>query len=71
MANARFTGARDLVLLGVKVDRLGAPLRYEPGDAGSAEFFPHVYGPLNIDAVAWVAPLSEGPNGFELPPQAA
>ena len=71
MANARFGGARDLVLLGVRVDRLQAPLRYEPGDPGSDELCPHLYGPLNLDAVAWVAPFPEGPDGFELPPQAA
>jgi uncharacterized protein (DUF952 family) len=70
VANARFTGARDLVLLTVAVDRLTAPLRYEPGDPGSAELFPHLYGPLGTDAVVEVVPLSEGPGGFELPGEA-
>ena len=35
VANARFAGVRDLVLLCVAADRLEAPLRYEPGDPGS------------------------------------
>jgi uncharacterized protein (DUF952 family) len=71
VANARFAGARDLVLLCVAVDRLGAPLRYEIGDPGSAELFPHLYGPLTADAVVEVLPFVEGPDGFSLPPQAA
>jgi uncharacterized protein (DUF952 family) len=71
VANARFAGARDLVLLTVAVDRLTAPLRHETGNPGSAELFPHLYGPLAIDAVVEVAPLLEGPDGFELPAQAA
>jgi uncharacterized protein (DUF952 family) len=71
VANARFRGARDLVLLCVAVDRLGAPLRYEPGDPGSDELFPHLYGPLEVDAVVRVLPFAEEADGFTLPPQAA
>jgi uncharacterized protein (DUF952 family) len=71
VANARFAGAPDLVLLTVAIDRLTAPLRYEPGDPGSAELFPHLYGPLDANAVVEVAPLREGPGGFELPRQVA
>jgi uncharacterized protein (DUF952 family) len=71
VANARFRGAPDLVLLCVAVDRLGAPLRYEPGDPGSDEVFPHLYGPLEVDAVMRVIPFAEGVEGFALPPQAA
>jgi uncharacterized protein (DUF952 family) len=67
VANARFAGARDLVLLCVAVDRLAAPLRYEVGDPGSAELFPHLYGPLNAEAVVRVVPFEEGAEGFALP----
>jgi uncharacterized protein (DUF952 family) len=71
VANARFAGARDLVLLCVAVDRLRPPLRDEPGEPGSNELFPHLYGPLNTDAVVRVVPFTEGPDGFALPSQAA
>jgi uncharacterized protein (DUF952 family) len=71
VADARFSGGRDLVLLCVEASRLRAPLRYEPGDPGSAELFPHLYGPLNADAVAAVLPFAEGPDGFALPAGAA
>jgi uncharacterized protein (DUF952 family) len=67
VADARFSGARDLVLLCVEASRLRAPVRYEPGDPGSHELFPHLYGPLNVDAVAAVLPFAEGPDGFALP----
>ena len=71
MANARFAGAADLVLLCVVVSRLTAPLRYEGGDPGSDELFPHLYGPLDVDAVERALPFPEGPDGFALPSQAA
>jgi len=71
VANARFAGARDLVLLCVSVPRLDAPLRYEPGDPGSDELFPHLYGPLATAAVDRALAFTEGPGGFVFPPQAA
>ena len=67
VANARFAGAPDLVLLCVAVERLRSPLRYEPGEAGSGELFPHLYGALATGAVVDVLPLVEGPDGFALP----
>ncbi|WP_129671279.1 DUF952 domain-containing protein [Candidatus Chloroploca sp. Khr17] len=42
----------DMVLLVVAVDRLEAELRYEEAEPGEA--FPHLYGPLNLDAVVEV-----------------
>ena len=57
VAAARFAGVPDLVLLRVPVDRLDAPLRYETSDAG-AERFPHLYGPLDVDAVVRVVPFA-------------
>jgi len=56
VAAARFAGVDGVVLLHVPVDRLDAPLRYETSDAG-AERFPHLYGPLDVGAVARVVPL--------------
>ena len=48
-----------LVLLEVDPDRLDVPLVVEPpaGSGPGAEEFPHVYGPLPIDAVVSVRPL--------------
>jgi uncharacterized protein (DUF952 family) len=63
VAAARFAGAPVIVLLCVPVDRVDAPLRYETSDAG-AERFPHLYGALDVAAVARVVPF----DGVTLPP---
>jgi uncharacterized protein (DUF952 family) len=70
VADARYSGVPDLVLLCMAADRLAAPLRYERSDAGE-ERFPHLYGALNLDAVLDVVPLTEGEAGFVLPPKMA
>jgi uncharacterized protein (DUF952 family) len=62
VANARFAGRGDLVLLLVDTDKLTSPLRFEPAGAGG-EAFPHVYGPVDLDAVFEVTPYRPGPDG--------
>jgi uncharacterized protein (DUF952 family) len=63
-ANRIFRGSGDLLLLEVAVDRLTTPLRWERAtDVG--EEFPHIYGPLNVDAVVGTQALPEGPDGYE------
>jgi uncharacterized protein (DUF952 family) len=54
-ARRHFAGAGDLLLVAVRADRLGPGLRFEPSRGG--DLFPHLYGPLALDAVAWTAPL--------------
>jgi uncharacterized protein (DUF952 family) len=59
----------DLVVLVIEVDRLHAELRYEDVP-GSDLPFPHIYGPLNADAVIAAWPLLRGLDGtfeFTLP----
>ncbi len=53
-ANRFFRGQTDLVLLSLNRDRLKSPLKHEPADG---ELFPHLYGPLNLDAVVEVLAL--------------
>jgi uncharacterized protein (DUF952 family) len=69
VANALYAGRTDLVLLVVDPWALIAELRYEaPVHEDSAELFPHLYGPLNLDAVKSVLPFPPGPDGtFILP----
>ena len=52
VANAFFADVAlaDLVVLVIDPDRLTAPLRYDPVP-GAPDPFPHIYGPLNVDAV--------------------
>ncbi|MFF1808912.1 DUF952 domain-containing protein [Streptomyces sp. NPDC058251] len=48
-----YTGPDDLVVLVIDPERLGAPLRYEAMKPGGEEF-PHVYGPIPVEAVVEV-----------------
>ena len=65
VANMRFRHRRDLVLLQIDVSRLAAPPRYENLEGGE-QLFPHVYGPLNLDAVLRVTPfLPNADGGFD------
>ena len=65
-ANQFYLGQRGLVLLGIERDRLEAELKYE--DVPEVGAFPHLYGPLNIDAVVKVWPFSPSADGsFTLP----
>lgn len=45
-----FAGAANLVVLEIDSDRLASPLKFENIAEGQEEF-PHVYGPINLDAV--------------------
>jgi uncharacterized protein (DUF952 family) len=67
-ANERFRGQTDLLLLCIDPTRLVAPLVYEDCyQAGMA--FPHIYGPLNTDAVLRVVDFPPQIDGtFLLPP---
>jgi uncharacterized protein (DUF952 family) len=56
VARRFYAGRTGLVLLTIDPGRLGAEVRYERAP-GSEERFPHVYGPLNADAVIDVAPF--------------
>lgn len=50
-----FAGQEDLLLLTVDVDRLGQALKWEESRGG--DLFPHLYGPLPLDAIVGVDPL--------------
>ena len=60
-ARLHFSGMGDLLLIAVDGSRLGEALRYETS-RGSA-LFPHLYGPLPLDAVLWVKPMMLNPDG--------
>jgi uncharacterized protein (DUF952 family) len=60
-AAKHFAGRRDLLLIAVEAEALGAALRYEASRGG--DLFPHLYAPLPLSAVRRVAPLPLGPDG--------
>jgi uncharacterized protein (DUF952 family) len=49
-----YAGLGDLVLLVIDTDRLDVPVRHEEVDG---DVYPHIYGPLPLDAVIQVRPL--------------
>lgn len=68
VANLFYTGDDGLVLLVIDPERLRAEVRYEQVP-GSDLPFPHIYGPINPDAVTEVLPFAPGPDGkFDLLP---
>jgi uncharacterized protein (DUF952 family) len=63
VANRYYRGLRDeLLLLVIDPERVLAEIRYEDVP-GAAAPYPHIYGPLNADAVVAVRPLPAGPDG--------
>jgi glutathione S-transferase len=62
VANAIYAGERDLLVLAIDESRVRAEIRYEE-TPGWAAPFPHIYGPLNVDAVVKTFPLESDAAG--------
>ena len=60
-ADRYYRGRDDIVLLVVDPGRVGADVRVE--EASNGEGFPHVYGPIPVDAVTSAEPVPMGPDG--------
>ena len=56
-ANLLYRGRTDLALLVIDPSSVTSDVVYEPGSHGETEHFPHLYGPLNLDAVIGVVPF--------------
>lgn len=75
VANNFYKGQSGLVLLEIEPTLLSATLKWEPPTGGApppgvpvGDMFPHIYGPINLDAVVRVVELASKPDGtFELP----
>ncbi|MGB7873438.1 MAG: DUF952 domain-containing protein [Anaerolineales bacterium] len=76
VANAFYRGQSGLVLLMIDSSKLQPELKWEPPaepeptHAREGELFPHIYGPLNLDAVTEAIPFEPGADGrFAMPPE--
>jgi glutathione S-transferase len=77
VAEAFYHDVPELVLLVIDGDALTADLRWEapahpatiePGVINEDQKFPHIYGPLNLDAVLTLVPWARNLDGtFTLP----
>ncbi len=56
----------DLLLLVIETELLTSPWQLDDVP-GAADPFPHIYGPLDIDAVTQTGPLRRTTQGFVLP----
>ncbi len=68
-AEKHFAGRRDLLLIAVAANELGATLKWEPSRGG--DLFPHLYGALPLRAVRWTKPLPDEIAGHRLLPELA
>ena len=53
------------VILCIRTEAVAPEVRWEPADG---QRFPHIYGPLNLDAVAKVVPFPRSADGTFLAP---
>jgi uncharacterized protein (DUF952 family) len=62
VANLRFRGRTDLLLLHIESAQLHADVRYENLEGGE-ELYPHIYGSLNLDAVVDITAFPSSVGG--------
>lgn len=70
-----YKGQSGLILLGIEPSLLSSNLRWEPPSGGSpppgvpeGDAFPHIHGPINLDAVVKILDLEKDSNNkFILP----
>ena len=62
-----FAGQRELVLVAVDAEALGAALKWESSRGG--ELFPHLYAALPLSEVRWTKPLADEVAGQRALPE--
>ena len=75
VAEKFYMGQRGLLLLVIEPELLTSALKWEPPSGGSPplgvpedDLFPHIYGPINLDAVVQVFDLEANADGkYKLP----
>jgi len=72
VANRFYHGQQGLVMLCIDIDQLQSECRFEPATeplpGAASSDFPHVYGPINANAVVKALSFTPGPDGRFLVP---
>jgi uncharacterized protein (DUF952 family) len=67
---SRFTDEKDVMLLFIDAGKVKPPVKFEPTASGRPGLFPHIYGPLNTDAIYKTVYAQKDSNGdFIAPPE--
>jgi uncharacterized protein (DUF952 family) len=64
VANHFYREVPDLVLLWIAPQQVGPKIIFEHPPGESKELYPHIYGPLNLDAIVSVDPFPIQEDGF-------
>jgi uncharacterized protein (DUF952 family) len=64
-ARRHFAGETGLMVLATELNLLGPTVKWEPSRGGA--MFPHIYGPLTLDAVLAAEPLTWDGDEIRLP----
>lgn len=67
MVNRKYQDQSDLLVLFVDPAKVTSEIKYEGARSGRAGTFPHIYGPLNTDAVIGTAKLKKVDGHFVFP----
>ncbi|MFH2040350.1 MAG: DUF952 domain-containing protein, partial [Chloroflexota bacterium] len=63
VADSYYRAQKDLVLLVIDPGKLLPEVCWEPGSDKPDELFPHIFGPINLEAVRKVLDFKEEPDG--------
>ncbi len=67
-ANRHFIGTSNTLLLQLNEATLESPLRYDYSEKHK-EYYPHIYGPINVSAVQKIFPMRHNTDGTYLLPE--
>jgi len=68
VANNYYAGQQGMLLLMLDPSKIKAEVRWEAGSDKADELFPHIYGPVDLEAVIGVFDFEPDPLGkFSLP----
>jgi uncharacterized protein (DUF952 family) len=64
VANRYYRQVSDLVLLWIDPEKVTQNIRLEKAEAETQDVFPHVYGPINLDAIISVSAFPIHQDGY-------